>query len=54
MSSLPGEALRTLVESQGLSSDTKCVLEAEPGKLDIKNVNLVFYLSVNKSVLSSN
>ena len=25
-----------LVESQGLPSDSTCVLEAEPGKLDIK------------------
>ena len=29
ISSLPGKALRTLV-------DSTCVLEAEPGKLDIK------------------
>ena len=34
ISSLPGWALRTLVESQ--SHDSTCVLKAEPGKLDIK------------------
>ena len=33
-----GNALRTLVESRGLPSDSTCVLEAEaePGKLDVK------------------
>ena len=31
-----GKALRTLVESQGLPSDSTCALRAEPGKLDIK------------------
>ena len=36
ISSLPGNALRTLVQSQGLVSDSTCVLEAEPGKLDIE------------------
>ena len=36
ISSLLGKASRTLVESRGLSSDSTCVLEAEPGKLDIK------------------
>ena len=35
-SSLPDKALRTLVESRGLQSDSTCILEAEPGKLDIK------------------
>ena len=36
ISSLPGKASRMLVESLGLSSDSTCFLEAEPGKLDIK------------------
>ena len=36
LSSLPGKAWRTLVDSRGLSSDSTCVLKAEPGKLDIK------------------
>ena len=36
MSSLPGMALRTLVESQGWSRDSIWVLTAEPGKFDIK------------------
>ena len=36
ISSLPGKALRMLVESQGLPSDSTSVLEAEPGILDIK------------------
>ena len=36
ISSLPGKALRTLVESRGLPSDSTYVLKAEPGKLDIK------------------
>ena len=36
ISSLTGKALRTLVKSRGLPSDSTCFLEAEPGKLDIK------------------
>ena len=36
ISSLPGKALRKLVESRGLTSDSTCTLEAETGKLDIK------------------
>ena len=35
ISGLPGKALRTLVESRGLPNDSTCVLEAEPGQLDI-------------------
>ena len=42
ISSLPGKASRTLVESRGLPSDSTCVLEAEPGKLDIKLCELGF------------
>ena len=34
--SLPGLALRMLMASQGLRSDSTRVLKAEPGKLDIK------------------
>ena len=50
ISSLPSKALRTLVELRGLSSDSTCLLEAEPGKHDAvsKDANLVFYLSVYK------
>ena len=33
---LPGKALRTLVELRGLPSESTCVLEAEPGELDIQ------------------
>ena len=36
ISGLPGKALRMLVVSRGLPSDATCILEAEPGKLDIK------------------
>ena len=36
ISSLPGKAFRTLVESRGLPSDSTYVFENEPGKLDIK------------------
>ena len=36
ISSLPGKASRMLVESRGLPSDSTCVHQAKPGKLDIK------------------
>ena len=36
ISGLPGEALRTLVESRGLPSDSTWVLKDEPGRVDIK------------------
>ena len=36
ISSLPGNVSITLVESRGLMSDSTCVLEAKPGKLDIE------------------
>ena len=36
ISSLPGKALRMLIESRGLPSDSTCTLKAEPYKLDIK------------------
>ena len=36
ISSLPCKALRRLVESRGLPRDSTCILEALPGKLDIK------------------
>ena len=41
ISSLPGSALRKCVKS--LPSDSTCSLKAKPGKLDIKDTNLVFY-----------
>ena len=46
ISSLPGKASRMLVELRGLPSDSTCILEAKPGKLDIKDTNLVFDLSI--------
>ena len=36
ISSLPGKALRMLVELRGLPSESTRVLDAEPAKLDIK------------------
>ena len=45
ISSLPGKALRTLVDIVRL---------AEPGNLISKDANLVFYLSVYLLFLSSN
>ena len=54
LSSLPDNASRTLVEWRGLPSDSTCVLEANPGKLISKDANLVFSLSINKLVHSSN
>ena len=36
ISSLPGKAWRKLLTSRGLPSDSRYVLKAEPGKLDIK------------------
>ena len=36
-----------MLTSQGLPSYSTCVLKAKPGKLDIKDANLVFYLSVH-------
>ena len=50
ISSLTGKALRVLVESRGLPSDSTSILKAEPGKLDINDANLVFYLSDYKLV----
>ena len=40
ISSSPGKAWRTLVESQGLPSDSTRVLETLPGELDIKRHSL--------------
>ena len=45
--SLPGKALRTVLTSRGLPSDLTCVLKAEPGKLDIKDANLVTFLFIS-------
>ena len=36
ISSLPGKALRTLVDIARLPSNSTSILKAEPGKLDIK------------------
>ena len=56
MSSLPGKALRTLVDIARLASlaMSTSVLKAEPGKLISKDANLVFYLSVYPLFHSSN
>ena len=40
ISSIPCKGFRTLVESRGLPSDSTCVLEVEPGKLDVKRREL--------------
>ena len=59
ISSLPGSALRTHVESlgkprdvnkhsQSLASDSTSILKALPGKLETKDANLVFlYIMLN-------
>ena len=36
ISGLPGKASRMLVELRGLPSDSTCILEGMPAKLDIK------------------
>ena len=36
ISSLPSKASRMFVESRGLPSDSTCILEADPGKLNNK------------------
>ena len=51
ISSLPGKASRKLGESRGLLSDSTCILEAEPGKLDIKRGEPGI-LSISLSVVS--
>ena len=52
ISSLPGKALRTLVESRGLPSDSACVLKAEPGKLEIKRRKpCIYFISLSISSL---
>ena len=40
MSVFDGNAWRTLVELRGLPTDSTCVLEAEPGKIEIKRREL--------------
>ena len=48
ISRLQGKASRTLVESRGLPSDSTCVLETEPGKLDIKRCESgILFISVS-------
>ena len=44
ISSLPGSALRTHVESLCKPRDSTSILKALPGKLDIKDTHLVFYI----------
>ena len=52
ISSLPGKALRTLVESRGVPSDSTCVLEAELGKLEInRRKPCIHFISLSISSL---
>ena len=48
VSRLPGKALKMLVESRGLPSGLTCILEAEPGKLEIKRREPVQFGSLFK------
>ena len=41
-----------MLNRQAEPSDLTCILEADPGKLEIKRRELAFYLSVNKLVHS--
>ena len=51
ISSLPGSALRTHVESLGKPRESTCVIKALPGKLDIKRHSpSILYISI--SILS--
>ena len=44
-----------LVESQGLPSDSTCILEAEPGKLGIERHKLgILFISLQVDIHSSN
>ena len=53
-SSLPGKALRMLVESRGLPSDSTCVLKAEPGKHDFKKHSpSILFISLQVDSLSN-
>ena len=42
ISSFPGKASRKPIKSRGLPSYSSCVLEAEPGKLDIKRSKPIY------------
>ena len=53
ISSLPGKALRMLLEARVFQSHLTCFLKAEPDKLDIKNAKPLLYLSVYKLVHST-
>ena len=53
ISSLPGKALRMLVESRGLPSDSTSVLKALPGKLHIERLNPgILFISLSIGSLS--
>ena len=53
ISSLPGSALRTLVESLGKPRNVNNVLKALPGKLDIKRHSpSILYISILKTVIA--
>ena len=52
--SIPGKALRMLVDIARLGERLNKVLKAEPGKLGVKRHEFVFYLSVYKLKVSSN
>ena len=54
ISSLPGSALRTHVESLGKPRDVNIVLKALPGKLDIKRHSTsILYVWCNAKLWSS-
>ena len=48
MSSLPGKALRTLVESQGLPRDSRSALKMTLVNMISKGANLVFFYQFTK------
>ena len=52
--SFPGKALRMLVESRSLPSDSTCILKDKPSKLDIKRhePGILFISKVNKLIRS--
>ena len=52
ISSLPGKALRTLVESRGLPRGSTSFLTALPGKPEIKRREPGILLSISKLVHS--
>ena len=54
ISSLPGKALKTLVDIARLAERFNMRFQSEPGNLISKDANLVFYLSAYPLFHSSN